>query len=95
MFAQKLYFDYLLGLEVCHPPYGCFSDEEPFHRTMVKLPRPPSEINTKFLLHTRSTWGSEEKIPHLLDPLIPDMLRKSAFDGVKKTAIFVHGYLGM
>jgi len=82
-----------IGEEVCHPPYGCFSDDAPFHRALVKLPRSPKVLNNKFIMHTRETWNSQEKTPYMLDPENPETVRNISFDGTKKTTIFSHGYL--
>lgn len=83
-----------LGDEICHPPYGCFNDQHPFSRALVKLPRSPAVIGTKFILQTRDSWTTKFQIPRYLDPMFPESITKINYDGAKKTAVFVHGYLG-
>jgi len=80
------------GSEVCHPPYGCFDEDEPFDRALVQLPRKPEEINVKFIMHTRNSWFSQWKVARYLDPLDPRTVRRIKFDGTRKTVVYAHGY---
>lgn len=75
---------------MCYPPYGCFSDEPPYDRLLVKLPESPQVVGTKFMLYTRAQSAN----PDIISDADPSSIRTSTFDGKKATFFVVHGYLG-
>ena len=81
---------FIVGTEVCWPPYGCFNDDYPFDNNWVQLPQSPQYINTKFMLYTRK----EKYNPDILSDLDANTISISHFDARKKTIIMCHGYLG-
>jgi len=84
----------LTGTQVCYPPYGCYSNDPPFDRTLVSLPLDPNTvIGTKFLLHTQSTYNNDPSKPEVLDPLDKQTVVDSHFDGRKKTVMWIHGFI--
>ena len=80
----------VLGDEVCYPPYGCFNDEPPYQRALVKLPESPKVVGTKFMLYTRAQSAN----PDIISDADPSSIKTSTFDGRKATFFIVHGYLG-
>eukprot|EP00794_Sanderia_malayensis_P008107 gene8107-8976_t len=77
------------GVEVCYPPYGCFNNDAPFHRTLVQLPESPAQIGVQFQLYTRAQHANHD----VISDTDASSIRTSTFDGTKKTIFIMHGYL--
>ena len=77
------------GRQVCYTPYGCFTDNPPFNEPLVQLPEDPAKLNTVFSLYTKQSQGAE-----IVDPLDVATVKKSHFNGTKRTVVALHGYLG-
>jgi len=76
---------------VCSDVYGCFSADAPWTsllRPLVTLPKPPYEVQTRFLLFTRNgdTEGYE------LMPNKDAILFFSDFKADRKTVFLIHGF---
>ncbi|XP_053395946.1 pancreatic lipase-related protein 2-like [Mercenaria mercenaria] len=68
-FAEGWWFQ---SPQVCYGDLGCFSLSYPFINTFGKLPKSPSEIDTKCFLFTRSSsMNFEELVPSSLNELKP------------------------
>lgn len=77
--------------KICFDELGCFSNDGPFntiHRPITALPNRPEEIDTKFLLYSKSNPSEFT----LLDYHDEDQLRQSSFNGSLETKIIIHGF---
>ncbi|XP_078686854.1 pancreatic triacylglycerol lipase-like isoform X2 [Branchiostoma floridae x Branchiostoma belcheri] len=72
--------------QVCYAGLGCFSRGGDFPDA---LPQSPAEINTQFLLYTRTNPATEHSI--MYDDT--SSVLNSYFDSSKKTKFLVHGYM--
>ncbi|XP_068114030.1 pancreatic triacylglycerol lipase-like isoform X2 [Hyperolius riggenbachi] len=80
------------GAEVCYDRVGCFSDVKPWagtiQRPLAKLPWSTSQINTRFLLYTRSNLNSYQTIT----ATNPSSISSSNFRTSRKTRFIIHGF---
>ncbi|PIO25397.1 hypothetical protein AB205_0116960, partial [Aquarana catesbeiana] len=71
--------------EVCYNRVGCFNDAKPWagtlERPITKLPWSPEQINTRFLLYTRSNQNSFQTI----SAATPSTISSSNFRNTRKT----------
>ncbi|XP_064606981.1 pancreatic triacylglycerol lipase-like [Liolophura sinensis] len=72
---------------VCYDKLGCFSNIPPFDNGASLLPLSPNELNTTFILITRSALDGEE-----LDYLSDVSTTTSTFNPAKQTRIVAHGF---
>ena len=58
-----LFFEFIIGKEICYKDYGCFTDEFPYggssQRPIGALPQDPNQINTTFILYNRNISDGE------------------------------------
>ncbi|XP_075071692.1 pancreatic lipase-related protein 2-like isoform X2 [Mixophyes fleayi] len=72
-------------------PMGCFSNDNPYssrYRPLTLFPQSPESINTQFFLFTKNNTDQYQ----VISAKNLTTLRKSNFDGSKKTVYVVHGY---
>lgn len=77
--------------EVCYDNYGCFASDTPWTsllRPLASLPKPPYEVQTRFLLFTRN--GDPEG--YELMPGKDAILHFSDFKATRKTVVLIHGF---
>ncbi|CAH2323210.1 inactive pancreatic lipase-related 1-like [Pelobates cultripes] len=81
----------VLGGDVCYDPLGCFSDEDPYAKTLQRpkaaLPWTPKEIGTRFLLYTQQNPRRHQ----VISAYNVTSIEKSNFKTTRKTCIIIHG----
>ena len=76
---------HILKTKVCYNRYGCFTKTYPWDSLWNILPQPPSQLKTKFFIHTRQMpKGTRVK---------PDNLRSIKMTN-RKTVFIIHGWKG-
>jgi len=76
--------------KVCYEPYGCFTADAPFDEALVLLPENPKRLNTEFKLYTRRNPSMGQG----LDPVAPQFINDTTFDGARKTVFYLHDFMG-
>ena len=75
---------------MCYEPYGCFTADAPFDEALVLLPENPKRLNTEFKLYTRRNPSMGQG----LDPVAPQFINDTTFDGARKTVFYLHDFMG-
>lgn len=77
----------VLRKEVCYEAWGCFTIFPPFTNSAGHLPQPPSELQVRYLLSTRSARNVQ------LDLDWPERRLRRAVEVWRETKVVIHGYL--
>lgn len=78
------------AVEVCYPPYGCFSDDAPYNEALVQLPWSPKDLDTKFMYFDRQ---HSQQPAGYIKPFEPKSPSQVNFHPNKTTVVLTHGYI--